>query len=84
VNRSPAEALAERHLTKIIDELQRGIFSEAKLDLAFHNPDEFLDEVLTRNIEDDERREVIGIIKHTILTGFFRSTARRGELDRRN
>jgi hypothetical protein len=76
------EVLAKRHMTKLISELQKGIFSEAKLDLAYTNPDEFLAEYLPAHLEDEVRREVIGIIKHTIITGFFRMTVRRARAEK--
>lgn len=75
------QLLARHHMTKLIGELQKGVFSEAKLDLAYTNPDEFLAEYLGNRVTDEDRAEVIGIMKHTILTGFFRMTVRRAKAD---
>lgn len=78
---TPTEVLAGKILTRLIGELQRGTFSEAKLSLAFTNPDEFLEEQMGR-VPDEERAEVKGIIKQTIITGFFRTMSKRGKAGR--
>ncbi|HLP40145.1 MAG TPA: hypothetical protein VK465_01450 [Fibrobacteria bacterium] len=76
-----SQAEAKEQLTRLIRDLRRGLFSSDKLDLAYTNPDEFLAEYLPMRIEGEERAEVIGIIKHTIVTGFFRSTVRAALAD---
>lgn len=80
-NTTATQDLAGEQLKRLIRDLRNGLFSEAKLDLAYTNPDEFLDEYLPARIQDEERAEVIGIIKHTIVTGFFRSTVRAARAD---
>lgn len=80
-NPTRSQTEAKMQLERLIRDLQKGLFSEDKLDLAYTNPDEFLDEYLPARLQDEERREVIGIIKHTIVTGFFRTTVRRAKAD---
>ncbi len=75
------QAEAKEQLTRLIRDLRRGMFSEDKLDLAYTSPDEFLAEYLPARLQGEELREIIGIIRHTIVTGFFRSTVRAARAD---
>jgi hypothetical protein len=79
ISRSQAEAKIQ--MERLIRDLQKGLFSEDKLDLAYTNPDEFLAEYLPTRIPEEERVEVVGVMKHTIITGFFRMTVRRSRAE---
>lgn len=75
------EALARKHFNKLVAEVKRGIFSADKMDLLLTNPTEFLTEYLVL-VPEDQRAEVAGIIKHVIVTGFFRSISRQAKADK--
>lgn len=76
-NMTPTEAAAKKHFVRLVSEVRRGIFSEAKMDLLLTNPDEFLEEYLIL-VDDADRAEVKGIIKRVIITGFFRAQRKAG------
>lgn len=73
------ERAAKHHLEKLIREVQKGVFSIDKMDLLLTNPDEFLDEYLSAHKESD-RNEIRGIIKKTIIAGFFRLMQKKGSV----
>lgn len=74
---TPNERSAKHHLEKLIREVQRSVFSIDKMDLLLTNPDEFLVEYLSNHKESD-LQEIKGIIKKTIISGFFRIMQRKG------
>ena len=74
------EAIAKKRYIKLLEEVRKGIFSDAKFDLLITNFDEFMHEYLC-DLEDAVRAEVIGIIKHVIITGFYRSQNRKALAD---
>lgn len=74
------EKTVKKHYLKLLDEVRRGVFSDAKFDLLITNPDEFFAEYLP-NLEDEERREVVAMIKHIIMTGFWRSNRKKAMAD---
>lgn len=71
------EKAAEKILKKLVGEVQKGIFSEAKLDLLFTNPDEFFYEYL-QHMREEEAIGIRNIIKQTIVTGFFKTIHQKG------
>ena len=71
------ERAAKHHLEKLIREVQKGIFSIDKMDLLLTNPDEFLSEYLSAH-KESALAEIKGIIKKTIIAGFFRLMQKKG------